>query len=380
MDSVRQLLKNQVFVVWTTALVWCLGIVYLGAYAQARLQLSGPGVIKTLPVHSWIKGFAAYDGGWYYGLALHGYPLKASAADVFYPLFPMLLSVGKFLHTDIVLFGVLLNVLLASIAAIFLYLIARDHFADQSMAKQSLWWFLFFPTAFFLLMLYTEALFCALTFAAFYFARTRRWWAACICLAFVTATRLPGLAVAFAVAVEYLASRRYGRRVRLDRQAWWFALAPLGFVGYAAFLYVRYHDPLMMLHAYSFGAWPYQHFDPNIFDALWAQAKSILGNLHGFQEPLMAPLMWVVAVALTLYGAKKLPVSYTCYSLISLYIMVINRNFISVNRYLLPLFPMYLALTHFTKQKRVPNGLVLGLSGALMGFWLVLFVNGYWVA
>jgi len=330
-----------------------------------------------------MRGFAAYDGGWYYSVAVHGYPAEGSAANAFYPLFPLLVSGAKVVHVDTVMFGVALNTLLTGTSAAFLFLLGRDYFGGQERARDSVWWFLFFPTAFFLVMLYSEALFCALSFAAFYFARKRRWWAAGVCLALVTAVRFPGLIVAGAVAVEYLASRWERGRLRLDRQAWWFALAPLGFAVYAWFAYARYRDPLMMFHAYSLGEWPYQHLNPNIMATVWNQVHVVVGNITGtggWQEPLMSLAMWLGAVALTAYGARKLPISYTAYSVITLLVIVANDNFVSVNRYLLPLFPIFLLLTKLTQDKHIPRAPLLGVSAALMGFWLLLFVNGYWVA
>jgi len=58
-----------------------------------------------------------------------------------------------------------------------LYRLVR-HDEDASVALRSAWFLLIFPTAYFLHIGYTEALFMALVLGSFLAARTERWWLA----------------------------------------------------------------------------------------------------------------------------------------------------------------------------------------------------------
>jgi hypothetical protein len=54
-----------------------------------------------------------------------------------------------------------------------------------------------------------------------------------------------------------------------------------------------------------------------------------------------------------------------------------GRPFMSMPRFLLPLFPIFWALAMLVERRRIPHGLVVGVSAAGLGLLTVLYVNWY---
>src|SRR5262249_59616967 len=85
-----------------------------------------------------------------------------------------------------------------------------------SVALRSVWFFLIFPTAYFLHVAYSESLFIALALACLLAARRERWWWAGVLGAFCWMTRGVGAVVVPTLAVE--ATQQYWTRRSWNRQ------------------------------------------------------------------------------------------------------------------------------------------------------------------
>lgn len=368
-------------------LIWAVLVSGAATYAVSRVHAPLKPDIRITAVQQWAQTFTAFDSKYYYAIATTGYPDHIDSSNVFYPLFPAASWALSHLGIPVLLAGLAINFLAAGIAFVFFGLLARDYLEKNDVALNAAVLWLFFPTAFFLTMFYTEALFCALLFAAFYYGSQRRWWLVGVLLALLTAVRLPGLVAVAALLVEYTSTKDFAWR-KVDRQILWFALAPLGWLAYAVFLFYRVHDPLAMIHAYQLGAWPYMHFSLNIPGTVWHQlvimTQLVFEQASGWQESLFNVALpfgcWLGAVVVTAWGYKKIPLSYLTFMVLSLILFALNSNFVSVNRYALTFFPVFLLLGRWFAKRPQWYGLALGGSAVLMGIWLLLFVNGYFVA
>src|SRR5205085_12585051 len=86
---------------------------------------------------------------------------------------------------------------------------------EESVARAAVFFMFVFPTSYFLHIGYTEGLFIALAVGALLAARKRRWWVAGAVGALACMTRVNGLALMPALAVEaWDEYRRVGRRWR----------------------------------------------------------------------------------------------------------------------------------------------------------------------
>ena len=101
---------------------------------------------------------------------------------------------------------------------------------DSAVALRSVWFFLIFPTAYFLHVGYSESLFLALALASVLAARVDRWGLAGLLGAFCWLTRAAGAVLVPTLAVE--AAQKYSTNRRWNPRWLWIALVPAGFAIY----------------------------------------------------------------------------------------------------------------------------------------------------
>ena len=181
-----------------------------------------------------------WDATQFERIAEHGYPTSGDYQEliVFPPLYPYTVRAVEFLIPSFLVAGLLVSALASVAAGYFIQAIVRLDGGDDAEASRSLWYFFVFPTAYFLAMPYTEALFMALLLGSFYFARKNQWWWAGVLGALCTASRLTGIVLVPALIVEALHQKKW-RPLKLERQQLAsFVLAPLGFLFY---LWLNYH-------------------------------------------------------------------------------------------------------------------------------------------
>ena len=333
----------------------------------------------------WVQSLVRWDSNYYVTIAQHGYVTPELPA--FFPLYPLLVHVVAGTGLAVPYAGILVSAVAAVVAVSYLRELAAAHFGSEQTLLQSRAVVLFLagPSAFFLAAVYTEALFCALTFAAFHHARRAQWARSCLFLAFLTATRFPAVVVVLAVFVEYLAQRS-ARGRWLDGRVLWFLLTPAGLSGYLWYSARELGDPLAFRHTYEH-FWTYQVFDPNIpatvFRVLldWAGSFGAEGgpdvkDLFGHGLGLFA---WLLCLVVTVLSWRRQPAAFTALSLGTLVIVALNSNLQAVNRYVIVLFPVLFAVTGWRALRA--EGRFVGLlcvSGAIMLLGAVLFTHAVW--
>lgn len=320
-----------------------------------------------------------WDAYYYLHIAAHGFRADEPRDFAFFPLFPLALAALHHLGLGLIAAGLLLNLIATAVAAVLLYLLALDYIRDELKAQRAVLLFLFFPASYFLAAYYAEALFCALGFAAFWLARRRRWVSANLLLALLTATRPTALCFVLAVFAEFLSQKILwrGSPTRVLRSALSFLLAPLGLLAYLAYLHYRWGDALLFLrvqHQY----WDYRSTTLNLLRPLWDAAQHAAGYAqYGFwvnaTRTWLALACWLLALFVLLQAWRKLPLGYSVLLASSLLLFLATGSLGSVNRFVLPLFPLYLVLADELSTFRLRAWLT--VSAALMTFLLAAFVN-----
>lgn len=296
-----------------------------------------------------------WDSGWLMNVAENFYRDNPASA-AFYPLFPLLvkaLHIISFGLIPYVLAGFIINFFASFLAVLGLYKIGFHLLKSHAAALFAASVFLTFPTAFFMHVFYSEALFCALAFWAYYFALRRRWLPMAILLAFLTAARLPSILFICLCFMEYLRAKQW-KFTNIDRNALYFLLAPLGFILYGLYLLVLSGNFFGMFSAYSATTdWAYQQFSPNIFTTIARPFKNTLALVLG-QAPLstgafnynvmpasgLAVLISASGYALLKIRQWALPLGL--FGLLSVILFTLNNNVVSVQRYVLPCLVTYL--------------------------------------
>ncbi len=226
----------------------------LGAFLAARLlgyvSAAVAAYIKQVPTTAVL---GAWDGRWYLRAALEGYPTSVGPGDfyagdvtqvqstiAFFPLYPTLSrGVMEVFGVGVLEAEALIGLFAGAAATCLVWALARDVY-DRDVADRAAVLFAFAPGAIVLSMLYAEGLAIALCAASLLLMRRHRWIAGGAAAAFATATR-PNALVIIGVCV-WMA----GVAVRRRRE--WRALAapmlaPLGVLGYFAYLGVHTGDP-----------------------------------------------------------------------------------------------------------------------------------------
>src|SRR6202022_2256100 len=184
-----------------------------------------------------------WDAAHYVYLATHGYATTGDARNLiaFFPLYPALISAVAAIGLPARIAALLISNAAGVVAAILLYEVARTDDRDRA-AFRAAAFFTVFPTAYFLMVGYTEALFCALAFGAVLAARRQRWLFAGMLGGLAAASRLTGLALLPFLAIELVAARR------ALRSLWQLIVPPLlvalGFCTYLLTNLLVLGDPL----------------------------------------------------------------------------------------------------------------------------------------
>ncbi len=344
-----------------------------------------------------LEGLMRWDGPWYVDIALNGYHkphptdtpgFETNRQVAFFPLYPTLIRAGLKVGLNPAVAAIGINILLSFGCLLFIYLIALEQLKSRKLALRTSILFLFLPASFFLISPYTEAVFCFFSFGAFYFAMKQRWLTANIFLAFCTASRSAGLIVALCIFLYYLHSHNWRWR-SIDRSVLFFFIAPLGTILYALYLWHTFNNPLLMLDAQKYWA---QSIQPNILLTLWDKTVDIVAAIAtpGYDSfggdygkewiNLMTWGSFVSAgvICLWAYLRKNLSLPLALYVVISLIFFISKGNFISVNRYTLPLFPVYLLLVFYTRKSEFWFTILLAISSIIMCFTLIQFSISYW--
>jgi len=183
---------------------------------------------------AWLA-FINWDAQHYLKLAMQGYPVPADPSSAFYPLLPALIALGMPLGLGPITSGLVVVTLCSAIA---LMMMARL-LPKQENGPSSLWLLACFPTAFYLSVVYSEALFLAALLALFWSLRDpRRAPYALLCAALLPLARGQGFWLVFPIGAAWIFLR--GDKRSLAGATIGYAL---GVALYFGFFWWRYGDP-----------------------------------------------------------------------------------------------------------------------------------------
>jgi hypothetical protein len=341
------------------------GIVLVFAVVAVIVLLGG-----SLPGGSWIEIWNRWDAPHFFEVAARGY--VEPGLIVFFPLLPALIRIGSVVTTPLVA-GMIVSFAATLAAAAGLHrLIRLDD--GRPAARWAVLAMSVFPTAFTLVAPYSEAPFLALTVWSFVAARERRWAAAGLFALLAGLTRIQGVFILPALIVEYwLAERRVGR------DAAWLLLAAGGPLIYLAINYLSFGDPLFFLGVQR-----------DVFKvttvAPWTALASAWNGVLAVQPSrawamiYLAPSVAIVLLAATTLWAivsKRSRPSYAVYAGLTLLSFLTLSWPISVPRYLMGVFPIFVAAGGLGRRPWLGPPLFVA-SVLLFGVCTTLFVTGNW--
>jgi hypothetical protein len=355
-----------VFIAWRLALTL---ISYLLSPHVARLANGGHGAASESTSFDYWTSWAQWDGGWYTAIAENAYADVWSIA--YFPLYPFLMRAIDYVVGDAIATGLLISHL-AFLGFLYVFFrLVKDH-AGVGTARATILTFLTFPTAYFGVAVYSEALFLLLVALSLWSLRSDRLLAASFFAGLSAATRLVGVA-AFVPVGLYALQRWDWRPATLVR---WtigavLCLAPIG--GYMFYLWREHGDPLYFVEISS--AWWRKPDDP------------VSTFIHYVQDPPVARLNMAFDVitslgflAVLLLGVRRIPFSWWAYSLLVVLIAMSSGMLMSMPRYVLASLGAFVILGLFLEKRPVLKWPLWAAGFAFQAYLATLFLNGHWTA
>jgi hypothetical protein len=334
--------------------------------------------------------WARWDSDFFLRIAQNGYD-ETSAA--FHPLYPAVVAVlGRVLVGHYVLAGLLVSLACCLGSFLLLYRLAEERLGPDG-AQRSVLYLAVFPMSLFLQAVYSESLFLLLVLAAFALAERNRFASAGVLAGLAILTRAAGIALLPALAL--LAWRERDRLRALGGVALALPVAAV----YPLVLWQQVDDPWAFSHAQD--RW-HRHVSPaGPLGGIWDGAVSawrgleqfVVGHgahvaganpMHAAAENLQAFVFLVLFVALTVVAWRRFGAPYGLFAAISLAIPLSYPSsrwpLLSLPRFGLVIFPLFLALAALTNGRPRLHNAVVACSALFLGVAVVQWALWQWVA
>jgi Gpi18-like mannosyltransferase len=305
------------------------------------------------------------------------FPGELNLYIVFFPLYPWIVGLVDVAIGQPVVSAVLVTTVASLFVAPLLYRVVRSE-ESEGVALRAGWFLLIFPTAFVLHIPYTEALFLTLVLGSFLAARHQRWWLAGLLGGLAALTRVNGLillpALAAEAATQWFQAPQTERRLRVE----WLAigLVGAGTLGYLALNLAVYGDAFQFLQIQE-SHW-YKHLEAP-WEGIGRLFRWINGPdageawLYGWSELIAI----VIGLAATIHAALRFRPAWFVW-IASNWLLFISTSFVlSVPRYTLTLFPLFVSLGVISRRREVLIGLSLASIAGFV-YFAGRFAAGVW--
>ena len=363
---------------WSRAAIWLAAIFafyWFQPNRNPRASIWDSPVIHDLG--SFTDVWARWDSVFFVRIAEHGYD-KASAA--FYPLYPALLAgLGRVFFGHYILAGIVVSLAATCGAFLLLFRIAEERLGVGG-GQRTVLYLALFPTALFLQAVYSESLYLLLVLAAFVTAERGRFAAAGVISGLAILTRATGVALLPSLAL--LAWRTRDRRRALGGLAVALPVAAI----YPLVLWQQVGDPWAFWtaqdrwHRHVSRAGPFG----GIWSALvhWTPAHADFKHAVAVNAEGLVALVLLVALAVVAW--RRFGAPYGLFAAVSLAIPLSYPSsrwpLLSLPRFGLVIFPVFLALAALTAGRPRLHTAVLACSALLLGVAVVQWALWQWVA
>lgn len=316
-----------------------------------------------------------WDAPHYLSIAQLGYQTQGDEANfiVFLPLFPLLVFFFK--HVFLVSFltaGYFVSFVSSILLAIMFYKLIRLDYSSKTAMYGVLLMFIF-PTSFFLHIFYTESLFILLSVMCFYFLRKRFYWGAFLTAALASLTRSFGLALIPAMLYEIIKNENLGREKRICYCLAGFLISVSGYLIYLFINYLLWGNPLQFV-VFEKQNW-HTTFAP-LGRGLISAYESIFWR-SGLERIMLGYgqiLAFVFGLLMSIYVLLRVRISYGIFMSGVLFLSFSMSFWLSMPRYILSLFPMFIPLALFS-QKAIFKYLWILFSIILLFFLGIIFIQ-----
>jgi len=316
-----------------------------------------------------VSGFQQWDANLLQNIAAHGYYGSGSVPHnaAFFPGYPLALATAHVVLRNWIVSELLLSLVVGGVAVV-----AITRLAGSSRAALFL---LTAPTAVFLTVGYSESLFLAFAIPAWN-AGQRGEWIRCGAYASLAAfTRPDGLFLIPAFAIMALTRPMGARRWRALLGV---SLSLLGPAVYELYLHSQTHIWSAWSQANQAG-WGLHYVGPwqAVKTSYWGAFQHPFSGEFGFLEQLEIACLAVMLIAAIGFAVRRRwPEAVYC----GLAVIGLGTQtwYQSVPRTMLIMFPIWVALAHFTRTRAWAAAMHLAVSGSLAVVIGFLYLGGQW--
>jgi Gpi18-like mannosyltransferase len=366
-----------IFIFACSRLVVALGLAFSQKYLTNSIERWSAGPL-------WYHQLLQWDSEWYFKIVKDGYQYNGDPTVqqniVFYPLFPMLArglaTIGGLASADAML---LVSNVAGLLAIVMLFKLVREEFGDQ-LALATIALLSFFPASVLLSAGYTEPV--ALLLIVWFFLALKQkyyFWAALLA-GLAVATRSTGIVLLPILLWEMWLNRN--KKPFLPALLPCVVLATSGIWLFMIYLWSAFGNPF----AFSDGQTAF-HEGTTLTTRLMAALKlepftrMMLNDWNPWGQASWFTLLFIVLIVL---GWSRLRSSWTLFAMAVLLLPYLTLSggpagFVSMSRFNLVSFPLFVVLAHFGLRAKWLLAGVLGLFSALLFMSTALFARRIWI-
>ena len=335
-----------------------------------------------------LTSFKTWDGQHYIFLAEQGYD-KSNESSRFFPLYPLVISLLRFFSIPSVIGGILISTTATSVAFFILYKLVLLQFNDKRLAFSTLLIGISFPTSFYFSLVYAEGLFFLLLVSLFYFLTKKNRIGLFFSAIFLPLTRPLGFLVILPMLLAFSKDRKkvisfvvptFNKPIPVSfNLSYLYVLVPaFGLVCY--FLFMKLSTGSFSAGLNGLNAFP----NWDVFNILnpFGMIKNFFtvgGSLHSFHESYLDRAFFILFLLFLPVIYKKMDKEYFVMSII-FGLVPLFGSFISYTRYLLPIFPLWIAIAFVLYKKPALQFAILYISISIQIIFLTMHILNYWVA
>lgn len=365
---------NRIPVFLRLFLIWrfCLFIISYFAYLKIPYF---PNIFFYNNLNPIISSWLIFDSTWFLRISQLGYfDIKSTAFFPFWPL--VIFNISKIIYfIDYRIVGLIVaNVISLLVCWLFYDIVKSDY--NEKIAYRSLKYFLFFPMSFFLGTAYSEPLFLLMTLLGFYFLKRKDYFYSGVCILFASLTKPFGILLMIPLVIEV----KLKTKKIFDFKRLFLFLSLLGPVIYSLFLKISFDNPFIFLKAQNSPEWKAE-IGIGSFIKFWSDIKLLLSFQlleYNYIDAIMTSGLFIFILVVLILNRNKIKPALFIYSLIIILLTLFTNSLSSFSRYALLIFPFFIILGIFGKNKQFDEFITI-IFLLLLGFYTSYFVIGGFV-
>ncbi len=324
--------------------------------------------------------WANFDGIHYLDIAQNGY----SSNGRFFPFYPILINVaakgiGMFTQNTMRFFfsGLFMSNLFFLCSLFLLYRLLRIDYS-RKVVFTTILFLLIFPTSFFFGAVYSESLFLFFSLLSLYFARKKDWFKSGVTAAVASSIRFTGIILIPVLLIEMLLTKPKKITTYL-----FLSIASLGTLFYSLYNYYRWGDFLTFVHLQG------ELHNGRTVNSIILPVQTVFRYLKILTTVSPHIFEWWIALfeisvftgvclLFLVMWQKKIRFSYFVFALLGTAIPTLTGTFSGLPRYIIPLFPFFLAVA-LIQNKYIKTGIAV-LCFILLTLLVAFFAQGYFIA